>query len=510
MLPLHFGTDEQFAAVRRLFIENDFNEKSVCDQFDLRAVSEYRLDIPRPTPEEPPASNAEVLIRLFLEGLYVPGSELQRLHPQAISILRAVGLIQSGPEPDQYMATAAVVPSNDLFLVSDRWSNPDRSPFSTHEDIVYPGHIPNTQVFIESLPKDPCDSLLDIGTGTGVAALVAARDYAKETVAADIAASCTQCASFAARLNGLPNCQSALGSLFEAVEGRTFDRIIAHPPYVPVLKKKWTFHSGGQDGEDIIRGIITGLPAALRPGGSFHGITLGSDRKGAPWQDRIRGFLGEHGQEFDIYVIERKDLELKQFAERSALENNGGLREVKEWEAVFERLGITALVYGSIIIRRHAENRKGFSARRPTGRHTKGRELAWLVNWETAAHQEGILDKVLRQRLSARPNLPLEVNHTLEDSDWKPRRYMLHLDYPFHVRCDVHPWMLSMLTQCNGTHTTLEVLAQLQAKKVLPAGLPEREFAAALLPLISAGALETEEYRLPLDSAVPSAVSASV
>ena len=48
---------------------------------------------------------------------------------------------------------------------------------------------------------------------------------------------------------------------------RQFDRIVVHPPYVPVLRPKYIYHDGGDDGEQIVRRAVTEMFPYLAPGG---------------------------------------------------------------------------------------------------------------------------------------------------------------------------------------------------------------------------------------------------
>ena len=44
-----------------------------------------------------------------------------------------------------------------------------------------------SSTFLDVMPNEPCDSFLELCSGTGIAALVAARDFAKHAWATDIA-----------------------------------------------------------------------------------------------------------------------------------------------------------------------------------------------------------------------------------------------------------------------------------------------------------------------------------
>ena len=122
-------------------------------------------------------------------------------------------------------------------MTSDRAPAPNLSSAPLPPDAVYPAVIENTREFIAALPETPCEALLDIGTGSGIAALLAASRYARHAWGADITARAVHFAEFNRRLNGLlPTLRSWKAICIALVEGMTFDRIVAHPPYVPAAK----------------------------------------------------------------------------------------------------------------------------------------------------------------------------------------------------------------------------------------------------------------------------------
>lgn len=112
--------------------------------------------------------------------------------------------------------------------------------------------------------------VLDVGTGTGVLALVAARGGARQVIAVDI---CGR-AVFAARVNAwlrrLP-VDVVRSDLFAAVEGEEFDVIVANPPYVPADEPPRTraagAWNGGMTGRRVLDGLCATAPALLTPGG---------------------------------------------------------------------------------------------------------------------------------------------------------------------------------------------------------------------------------------------------
>ncbi len=77
----------------------------------------------------------------------------------------------------------------------------------------------------------PDAEVLDIGTGSGVCAVFAAR-HARRVVAVDINAAAVRCAAINAQLNRLEDkIEARHGDLFQPVAGQRFDLVLFNPPF---------------------------------------------------------------------------------------------------------------------------------------------------------------------------------------------------------------------------------------------------------------------------------------
>ncbi|MGW7819931.1 HemK2/MTQ2 family protein methyltransferase [Streptomyces puniciscabiei] len=143
--------------------------------------------------------------------------------------------------------------------------------------LVLPGvYTPqdDTELLAESLREEappPGARVLDVGTGSGALALEAARRGA-EVTAVDVSRLAVWTARMNAWLTGLP-VRIRRGNLFGPVRGRTYDLILANPPYVPApdagggprgRARAW---DAGQDGRLLLDRICRDAPVLLRPGG---------------------------------------------------------------------------------------------------------------------------------------------------------------------------------------------------------------------------------------------------
>src|SRR5262249_28318422 len=148
-----------------------------------------------------------------------------------------------------------------------------------------------------------CDSLLDLGTGTGVAAFFAARQFAQHVWAVDITERAGHFTRFGRRLKNIPNVNVLRRGLFEPCEGRQFDRIVTHPPYALHSTSGYVYADGGDDGEKLTRRILGSVYRHLKPGGMLAAWTTALDLKAAPLEQRVRAMLGDDQAECDVAVL---------------------------------------------------------------------------------------------------------------------------------------------------------------------------------------------------------------
>jgi HemK-related putative methylase len=125
------------------------------------------------------------------------------------------------------------------------------------------------------LPLDGAGlSVLDMGTGSGVGAVFAARRGA-QVVAVDINPEAVRCARMNALLNHLEaQIDVRQGDLFEPLAGRQFDLVLFNPPFHRGRPRDGLDHAWR--GMDVFERFAGGLGAALAPGGRAL-VVLSSD-----------------------------------------------------------------------------------------------------------------------------------------------------------------------------------------------------------------------------------------
>jgi hypothetical protein len=244
-------------------------------------------------------------IDLFLLQGVIPVVELNQLFDNVDQeVLVRAGLL-SIDDKGFARARASLFPVGDRLVFSDHaWPK-----------LPHPGcaNVPYDQVMsigadsrwlARVTTRRPVGTTLDICTGSGVHALLAASN-SQRVLAVDISPRAARCARINVLASGAANVEIAVGNLFEHVKGKRFDLITANPPFVPSPVDSLRFRDGGHSGDDIQRRIVAGLPHHLAPGGIAQIVTELGERDNEPISERLRGWLG--GAPMDIHILRLRE-----------------------------------------------------------------------------------------------------------------------------------------------------------------------------------------------------------
>ncbi|MBY4014876.1 class I SAM-dependent methyltransferase [Rhodococcus fascians] len=279
---------------------------------------------------------------------------------------------------------------------------------------------------LRGTPTSPVDTVLDVGTGCGVQA-VHACDYATTVTATDISPRSMDLAAATTALNGL-DVELLHGSWFEPVAGRTFDRIVANPPFV--VGRAEVLHSYRDSGLDLDGAsalMIAQAPEHLTLGGTAAILASWVHIEGEDWRTRVASWLPAHG--VDAWVVERDVADPALYV--GTWMRDGGLDPrdpdaaavAQSWLDHFAAAGVEGVGFGFVYLRKTdsptdllaEELTHGFSD--PLGNESLEyfSRLEWL-------RDNDILDSVL----TLDPNTALERVFLPGDEGWAPVAIRVH------------------------------------------------------------------------------------
>jgi len=492
-VPLVLGTDEQFRALRSALADLHYDEPSICARTGAKTIFDFRTKSEKRETGLELRDGLDAMIHLLMDGEAIFRSHLFSLVPsESVDVLEFLGVLAPVPDDANFLySTVFLYPVASLLIASDRGVDLDKTNITGEREVVYPAITTTTRRFLASLPDSPCDDLLDLCSGSGIAAFIGATRYAKRAWSTDLAERSVRFAEFNRRMNGIENVTCVQGDLYKPVADRTFDRIVAHPPYVPAEEQAVLFRDGGADGEQVLRGVIEGLPRHLRPGGRCCCQSMATDRENETLERRIRRWLGPQEREFDLFLIASSVRSKAEF-----LQDMRKIPGAADYQPLLDAIQCTAVFYGAIVLQRFAETRQAITIRTRKAGSAGADSIDWLVRWMTrsAAADFGSLLRAARPRLS--PHLELHVSHVVEDGRLVPSTFELASEFPFAVKL-AGGWLAMLAAACDGRKTTVDLLAELQQREIIPADTPESQFLLDIHKLISCGFLEIDEFPLP-------------
>ena len=245
------------AALRALDYDGDTVSDLIGDEVggdrEEIVVAERRLS-------ESPVENA---IRVLYLQLPLPARRLPAGMPDA---LVALGL--ASREGDDVVPCSRVIPVDDVLLASDGFTRDADDP----PDYVAT-YTPTARTCDLLTPRPRCRKALDVGTGSGIQALLAAK-HAKHVVATDVNPRALAYTELNAALNGVDNVECRNGSFFEPAGDETFDLITCNAPFVVSPESRWAYRDSSFHGDDLTRHVVQEAAARLAAGG--YATLLGS------------------------------------------------------------------------------------------------------------------------------------------------------------------------------------------------------------------------------------------
>src|SRR6266545_531430 len=182
------------------------------------------------------------------------------------------------------------------------------------------------------------------------------RRHTKHVVGSDGNARAITFARFNGILNGAPDIDWRVGSWFEPMKGETFDVISCNPPYVISPASQYIYRDSGMRGDSVSEQVVREVGAHLAEGG-YGTITVSwaaepDDDQALP----VRRWVADTGCDAWIlhYRTEEPIATAKTWNEEEAIDTSEFAQRLDEWLAYYESLGINAIAYGAVVLRRRS------------------------------------------------------------------------------------------------------------------------------------------------------------
>ena len=323
-----------------------YSENAVYRLLGDDAYAGDREEAPVAARRLPRTPLATILRAFFLQLPVSRRDAVRALGPRGIDALEATGLAEVG---DEVRSRSRILPVGKLLLASDGFSRDADDP----ADYVAT-YTPTAQVLDSLTPRAPVERALDVGTGSGIHALLAAQ-HAQRVVATDVNERALAYTQLNAALNGLQNIETRSGSLFEPVSGDGFDLITCNAPYVVSPEKRWAYRDSGFEADDLSKHVVRDAGAHLLEGG-FAAVQvswLAADEDRA--DERILDWVGATGHH--AWILPTLSLDaLEHAAEWNSHLAGAALDEaLNGWTTYFERLGVGWVSEGVVILHRQSE-----------------------------------------------------------------------------------------------------------------------------------------------------------
>jgi SAM-dependent methyltransferase len=331
-------------------------------------------------------------------------------------------------------------------------------------------------------PRGPVGATLDVCCGSGLQALLAAR-HSGHVVATDINTRALRFGEIGARLNGIDNVEMREGDLFEPIGEETFELVVANPPFVISPDTAYAYRDSGLEGDEISQRVVRGAAAHLREGGTAVVMVGWAHGREQAWDEPLRPWVEDLG--CDVWLLRHSSADPLDYAvgfnrPLAPLDPEGYSDAIDRWLDYDSRLGIEAIGYGAIVLRKRA----GENWLRADTLHTgvegpAGDLVIRMFATQDVLAQADDDDKFLDLVLRANPRHRLEQMLRPKGDGYAVHGAGVILEEGMSFRAAVDVHAVQILLHLDGTRTLREAL-ELARAEVEP-DMTAEEFAKASL-----------------------------
>lgn len=484
-----FTTPDAFDQLREALRRASYNEAAILEMSgvqDLARIRDRSVSILMARTSH--AGPLGTLVRLWIMGVAVATADVRAaLAPLPLEEALCADLVRL--DRDTCIPMIQLIPFRRFFLAADLPLSRQRR---ASPDFVM-GIGSSSITLANATVRRQIRSALDIGTGSGIHAFLAA-SHAAHVIGVDLNPRAIALARFNANLNGIDNVEFVQGDMLHPVAGRSFDLVVANPPFVISPESTYIYRDGGAEADGVTQRVTREMPTVMNDGAFGHMICNWAHAKGQPWQERIAQWV--KGSGCDVLVLKSATLSPRDYAETwidhtEYDEPDAFARRLDAWLANFERHEIEAVSAGLILMRKRAGETWYAAEDSPQSmKGPAGDAFAAAFDARTLLHSRPGPDALCALRLRASPDASLTHELRNIQDAWRIESISMRLNRGGAYDASLDAYLNAIILRCDGSRTLVDIANEIaQAFNVKP-----RELAAAMedpvRQLIARGFLE--------------------
>lgn len=433
-------------------------------------------------------SPLETLVRLFILDQDVDAAAAQRaLAPMTPESWVTMGLIEPA-DPGRYGASVQLRCYQGLVLAYDFTR---RGRGGVRPDFVM-SVSPSTLVLLGMTVRRKNRAALDLGSGCGIHALIAA-SHSDRVVGVDVNPRALAMARFNAGLNTIDNVEFRDGDMFAAVEGETFDLVVSNPPFIIQPESRHIFLNSGTDDDDICRRLAQDAPRFLNDGGFCIFNANWAVIDGQDWKARLAEWFTGAG--CDVLVIGQGVVDIGEYAasliEVGHDEQAEYLRLFDRWMDYYAQRKIVSIGRGVIVMRKAGGRPNWFDIEDGPTEVTfpSGDDVRQLVELRTFLHRLRDDRDLLTVRLRLAPNVRFEQTSEPVNGAWRQVSGQLRRVIGLGYSGAADAITAALVARYDGQRSVKEHLDELAAAVNMPAASIEPSALAIIRRLVAQGFL---------------------
>ncbi len=453
-----FHPDRPFdgKTLKKVFKDAGYSDTAMAETLGISCIHE-RQDVEVISRRVKTDSPYNILFRLFWLGRAVSESLLRKILPGLnVEELEGIGLLVR--RDGMIRSTAKLGPYNELLMASD--FGPEINPDLSADHVL--GVSAASMTLANMTVHRKVKTALDLGTGAGIQAFLAV-SHADHVFGTDTNSRALNFARFNAILNEIDNVEWRQGNLYEPVAEQKFELIVSNPPFVISPESRFIFRDTNLPGDDISEQVLCGAGERLTEGG-FACILFNWYHDETDLDSRPRSWISKTG--CDGWLICFKTTDPLTYAAdwlRTSVGQNSPEygRNLDEWMAYYERMGIGRISAGGIIMRRRSQQPNWFRAHEiGKGRYTGscGDQIERIFAAEDLLQSLGDDRQLLEQRLLFDEHHRLEHQLAVRDGCWAVNSEHLYASEGIPFAGNMDMYIANLLAGCDGRRTLRELI----------------------------------------------------